>query len=498
MEKYFDKYNREITFLKDLFKNTEYKFIIRFLHSSSFYCKVTDNETLDKEEKEKTGFGLQVFTNDGGVGFSTSDTISKTSVEKAAKLAIELAKKSETLYKEDLSFLNFVKPFNEKFYPEVKYRKHILTPKEREGKIQNLQNEISQMLPDFSVNSVMSIVENEWRIIRDDGTDTSFFIPRSFVISTLVYKKDNKAVSMFAYYNDKGYDVFFEDEKMKLFKNRVRMKEKLCKEVINAASIKSGSYKLLIDYGLAKGLAHEAFGHAIESDQANKSILFENGKFMKGKKIASDIVNIIDESIEGDNAYQPVSANGILRERVEIVKDGILNAGLGDMFSALKSDMSISGACRSQSYQHIPMSRMSNIRIEVKNPEPLNKEFEEVIPEDLYKILNDKGVLDDGPVIYMTGYKGGQVNPKYGDFVFNCSIMYKIEKDKPIEVYRPGIFSGKILEALKSIKFGIGKPIINAIGTCGKNNQSVPSSGGSNMFIFIDKSEYIKIGGESK
>ncbi len=484
--------------MKNYFKNKDYKFIARFYYLDSFSCSVTDNEILSKEDIELEGVGIQVFTNDGGVGFATSDIINENNIENICKLAIRLAKDSEILNKENLSFFDKVKPLNKDFYPEIKYRKEILSAKEREEKIKNLQKEISKMIPDFSINSTLQISETEWRIIRNDGTDTSFLIPRCVVNSSLVYKKNGNTVSTRVYWSDKGYDIFYDEEKLRLFKNRIKSKEKQCRDVISAPSIESGSYSLLIDYPLAKGLAHEAFGHATESDHSKESILFdENGKFLKGKKVASDIVNIIEESIDGDFAYSPVSANGIIRERVDMVKNGVLMAGLGDMFSALKGGMDITGACRAQSYKHIPMPRMSNIRIEVTNPEPLDKEFDDVTPEDLYKILDKKNMLDKNPVIYMTGYKGGQVNPKYGDFVFNCSVMYKFTKNKPIEIFKPAIFSGKILDALKSIKFGIGKPIVDAIGTCGKAGQGVSSSGGSNMFIFIEKSEHIKIGGES-
>jgi TldD protein len=496
MQKYFDKYKEEIGLLKQLLKDKDYRYIARFMHSEFFHCIVTNEETLSKKQAEVEGLGLQVFTKNGGVGFSTTDIITKDKIENAVKLAIELAEKSEKSYKEDLTFFDKVKPYNEDVYPNVKYDINYLTPAEREEKLKILQNDLNQMIKDFHFTSTLAIGYSEWRIIRDDGTDTSYMIPRSVVSTSIVFKKNGKTVSTRTHFNDKGYDIFYDEKKMKYFKERIKQKETQCREVIDAPAVESGSYKLLIDYPLAKGLAHEAFGHASESDGAKKSILFnDKGKFQIGMKVASDNVSIIEESIEGDYAYQPISANGIPREKVTLVDHGVLNAGLGDMFSALSGGIKISGACRVQSYDNIPLPRMSNIRIEVENPETIDKRFEDISPQDLYNILDKRGELEEEPVIYMTGYKGGQVNPKYGDFVFNCSIMYKFQKDKPIQVFRPGIFSGKVLEALKSIKFGIGGLILDAIGTCGKEGQRVPSSGGSNMFIFIEKSNFIKIGG---
>ncbi len=498
MNKYFDKYDNEIAFLKDYFKDKDYKFIARFNYYKTFLCQVTTNEVLSKSETEAEGVGLQVFTKNGGVGFATSDVINKDTIEHICKLGIELANNSEKNNQEDLSFFEYIKPYTEDNYTDVKYPIDYLSFSEREQKITYLQEELDKEYSDFSIKSNLSAREEQWRIIRDDGTDTSFLIPRNIVNSIFTYKKDGEAVTVMHPHVEKGYDIFYDEEKMKRFKDGVKSKVGICKKVINASTLHSGSYRLVIDYALAKGLAHEAFGHAIESDSSKESILFdENGKFKKGMKVANEKVNIIDESIEFDNAYQPVSHNGIPRERVNIVENGVLKAGLGDLFSATHTGMKISGAGRQQSYGDIPYPRMTNIRIELSETLPLNKKFEEVTPEDIYEILDEKKLLDEKPVLYMSGYKGGQVNTKYGNFVFNCSIMYMLEKDKPIQVYKPSIFSGKTLEALKSIRFGIGDIYLNAYGTCGKHGQRVPSSGGSNMFIFIDDSEHIKIGGES-
>ena len=46
----------------------------------------------------------------------------------------------------------------------------------------------------------------------------------------------------------------------------------------------SGDDRLLIDFALAKGLAHEAFGHAAESDSLDSSILGDGGRFKAGER----------------------------------------------------------------------------------------------------------------------------------------------------------------------------------------------------------------------
>ena len=265
-----------------------------------------------------------------------------------------------------------------------------------------------------------------------------------------------------------------------LFQERLELRVKksagLAQQLVNAPQIKGGNYKLVIDYALAKGLAHEAFGHASETDGMETSILGKAGKMRLGENMAASMVTITDGPVLGDYAYQPFSANGMPRQTIDILKDGVLQAGLGDLFSAGKAGVPISGAERIESYRNLPLPRMTNIRITVKDPVPFETRFELVTPQELRETLIQSGLLKEGePALYLAGYKGGQVNPKEGDFVFNCVAIYDLSQpDLPL--YQPAIFSGKVLAALHSILGGLGPLHLDAMGHCGKGGQSVPSS----------------------
>jgi TldD protein len=51
--------------------------------------------------------------------------------------------------------------------------------------------------------------------------------------------------------------------------------------------------------------------------------------------------------------------------------------------------------------------------------------------------------------------------------------------------------------ALHAIREGFGPLLLDAIGTCGKWGQSVPSSGGSHYFLALDPNERVRLGGRS-
>ena len=138
---------------------------------------------------------------------------------------------------------------------------------------------------------------------------------------------------------------------------------------------------------------------------------------------------------------------------------------------------------------------MSNIRIEVDHPLPAPGAFEDYGPEQVRDLLADAGVLKRHPkVVFLSGYSGGQVNPTTGDFVFNCKAIYVVAHDG-ITLHQPAIFSGSMFGALRSIREGFGPLMLDAIGTCGKWGQSVPSSGGSHYFLALDSDPSVRLGG---
>jgi TldD protein len=110
-------------------------------------------------------------------------------------------------------------------------------------------------------------------------------------------------------------------------------------------------------------------------------------------------------------------------------------------------------------------------------------------------LLASAGVLDRHPaVVFLSGYGGGQVNTASGDFIFQCKAIYKISRDR-IALYKPAAFAGSMFGALRSVREAFGPLRLDALGTCGKWGQSVPSSGGSHYFLVLDPDPSVRLGG---
>jgi TldD protein len=334
-----------------------------------------------------------------------------------------------------------------------------------------------------------------WRIFRDDGTDVLFAMPGCSLAMRATSGGDGSRHGVSAVVFSPRPDLPWDAERVRTFVKRAEQAARLARELPDAPNHPAGSFPLVIDYALAKGLAHEAFGHASEADSYRSSVLATEGRFREGAVVGADHVSIVDEPVEEDHAWQPYSANGVRRERAQIVERGRLVEGLSDLWSAGPGGVRLTGAARAESFHQAPQPRMTNIRIEVDAPAPAQGEFEDYGPAEVRDLLVQAAVFDRHPrVCFLSGYSGGQVNSTTGDFVFNCKSIYLLSPDS-VQLYKPAIFSGSMFGALQSVREAFGPLKLDAIGYCGKWGQSVRSSGGSHYFLVLDPHPTVRLGG---
>src|SRR5690606_27826272 len=122
--------------------------------------------------------------------------------------------------------------------------------------------------------------------------------------------------------------------------------------------------------------------HLCESD-VDGSVLMRRGRLRLGERLARSSVSIIDGPLAGDFAQQPVSANGVPRQTVALIERGVLASGLGDLFSAARAGIKVTGACRASGYRDRPTPRMTNIRIQLSDALPLAADPEQLTAEDV-------------------------------------------------------------------------------------------------------------------
>ncbi|CAN5579875.1 TldD/PmbA family protein [soil metagenome] len=228
---------------------------------------------------------------------------------------------------------------------------------------------------------------------------------------------------------------------------------------LNARPAPSGSMPVVIGKGGGGVLFHEACGHGLEADLVAKSASVFKGR--KGEQVASPLVTLVDDgTIGGEWGAFAVDDEGTPAQRNTLISDGVLTDYMYDFLRARKEGRALSGNGRRQSYQHLPMVRMTNTVI-------LNGDTD---PDDI--------VASTAKGVYVAQLGGGQVNTATGDFVFGMTEAYLIEDGEITDPLREGNLIGNGPEVLTRIDalgndFEMGPP-----GTCGKDGQGVPVGDG--------------------
>jgi TldD protein len=221
----------------------------------------------------------------------------------------------------------------------------------------------------------------------------------------------------------------------------------------------SGVMPVVIGPGGGGVLFHEACGHGLEADLVGKGASVFRGRV--GETVASPLVTIIDDGTMPEEwGCYAIDDEGSPAQRNVLIHDGVLTDYLWDHLRATKEGRPRSGNGRRQSYQHLPMVRMTNTYLTAGDSDP------------------DAIVADTERGVYIKSLGGGQVNTATGDFVFGMTEAYLIEDGKVTEPLREGNLIGNGPEVLTKIDavgddFAMGNP-----GMCGKDGQGVPVGDG--------------------
>ncbi|HSL56233.1 MAG TPA: TldD/PmbA family protein [Acidimicrobiales bacterium] len=222
----------------------------------------------------------------------------------------------------------------------------------------------------------------------------------------------------------------------------------------------SGALPVVIGRGGGGVLFHEACGHGLEADLVAKGASVFAGR--RGEQVASPLVTLVDDgTMAGEWGHLGIDDEGRPAARNVLIEDGVLTDYMWDELRARREGRPSSGNGRRQSYQHLPMVRMTNTYIGNG-------------PHDADDIIAS---TDHG--VYVAQLGGGQVNTATGDFVFGMTEAYLIEGGRVTEPLRDGNLIGNGPEVLTTIDmvgddFAMGHP-----GTCGKDGQGVPVGDGT-------------------
>ncbi len=233
---------------------------------------------------------------------------------------------------------------------------------------------------------------------------------------------------------------------------------------------KAGIFTVVLAPEVVGVFTHEALGHLAEADLAITGILLG----LKGKKIASEEVNVVDspivDSIEGIG-YAPYDDEGVEGKEVKIIDKGVVNDVLTDRFYSAYLGKNPTGNGRAEDFRSKVLVRMRNTYML-----PGSHKLEELF----------EGIKEG---YFMKSVYGGQTGSD-GSFQFGIQEGYYIRNGEISEPIRSTGISGYTIETLGQITM-VSKDLEISSGFCGKSGQSVPVGTGG-PYIRVEK---MKVGG---
>lgn len=366
------------------------------------------------KEEIDCGVGIRVIK-DNKVGFAFTSDMNK--IEEAAMQSIENTKLNKV--DENYAFAEVEK------VPEIKkvYDKKFNDISLDES-IEFLKNTIDTTIDQgcditgsgFSASEGRSLIINSNGVsIEDEGT--GFGIGLSVTI-----QKDGQIATAYNSQSSRFFDL--DGEKLAIEVCN------LAKSSLDTKPIDTNDYDVVLDYYAATGLL-QTFISAFNGENVmrGRSIL----KDKMGMEIANPNLTIVDNPLlENGMCTSKCDGEGSVSEKTELVKDGVLNSFIYDIYTANKQGVKTTSNGLRGSYLTTPMISPTNVEFK----------FDEM--KDLSEI--DKGVLTTSVLGAHTA------NPISGDFSVEASNAFKIENGELTDPINKAMISGNIFEIMKKVE----------------------------------------------
>lgn len=444
--------NQKIDTLKKYLqeKKLDY-FDFRLEENKKNSISIENKKVNSVNENENFGCGVRVIKNSklGFCYFSNLDKYKET-IDKCIE---------DTKYSKKIKFDNYAE---NKGKDIIKHKR--FEDKEIETKAKELLSINKKHLSKKEYIVLFSNISYQETITKKYFINENSFIvqevPRIHVFIKITGKTNNNIESSFERVAIVGglEKISLEKIETAIVKAHKKLKEKIFAEKCPAKKT-----NIIITPDLADLLAHEAIGHASEGDliSSNSSVLKKGLKLTNNKQI-----NIVDNPLLKKFGYFKYDDEGIKSQEKKIVKDGVVNDFLLDVLSATKLSLISNGSARAETYRNLPIPRMSNTYF--------------LAGKDKYKDM-----LKEFSGLLIDGFRGGQVDPAVGTFMFGIDRAYLIEKGNIKKTYKQASISGNIKTYLNNITQIANKIGEFSHGYCGKDGQTAFVSG-SGPYMKID------------
>ncbi|MBU7015420.1 MAG: TldD/PmbA family protein [Theionarchaea archaeon] len=397
------------------------------------------------------GIGIRVITS-RGIGFSSTNDLSKVSVRRTVK---EAFRQAESCRRKTPPRLSDEKRATATW--EVPQKEN-LSDIDVQEKVARLIEEDETISSSGDIPARMLIFADrqlEKVTVTSEGTRITGILPVLLCSYFLTVKCGNQveqSVRRFGYTG--GWEGFSQFDIAEDGLHEVEILQRLMKE---GKKSPRGTMDLVVGPDVIGIICHESCGHPMEADRilgreaSQAGASFMNQQLL-GTRVGSDEVTVAeDPTIEHSFGYYAYDDEGVKSRRRFLYKDGIINQFLHNRESAARMGTTSNGAARSSGYNREAIVRMANTYL-------LPGEYSQ---EELIEGINHG--------IYMKSYTEWNIDDKRYNQRYIGREAYCIEhgeithmvKRPTLEITTPGFW--KAVDAR-------GNDLVFRAGNCGKGD----------------------------
>ncbi len=382
---------------------------------------------------ESYGLGIRVIAN-GCWGFAATDDLTKEGIERAARLAVSIARAGAQAKKKDVA-LAFEEKHEATWVSPCVIDPFAIPIERQAALLLSIDAELQRNSGVTLAESCMSFTRTRQIFASTQGSlidqtrtvSGAGFTAYSFREDEI--QKRSYPNSFGGQYQLKGYELV---DELDLLGNAPRMAEEAV-ALHSADQCPQGRFDLILD-GSQLGLQiHESIGHPIELDRVlGSEANYAGMSFLTLDKLnslayGSEIVHVVcDARLEhgpglGTFAFDD---EGVAAQSTDVIRNGLFTGYMTSRETAATvGDNRSNGTMRADGWARIPLIRMTNVSLLAGE-----------------QTLED--VFDVDHAIYMETNKSWSIDDKRYNFQFGCEIGWEIRNGKRVRMLKNPSYSG--------------------------------------------------------
>lgn len=432
----------------------------RAIETTERHVATKNGRLGDASSSSSRGVGIRVLDR-GCWGFAATDDLSADGVERAAALAVEIARASGLAKKHDVVLA-----------PEQAYRAEWVSPVRIDPFSIPIEHNIGVLLAidaELRREAGVTLAEASMEFTRERkvfASSAGSLIDQTRTVtgagfSALSYKdndiqKRSYPSSFGGQYQLKGYELV---DELRFLEHAPRIASEAV-ALHSADQCPEGLFDVILDSSQLGLQIHESIGHPIELDrvlgsEANYAgMSFLTLDKLGSLKYGSDLVNVVCDARLAHGPGLGTFAfddEGVPAQSTDIIRAGDFTGYMTSRETAAAVGQQRSnGTMRADGWARLPLIRMTNVSLL-----PGEQSLEEVF---------------DGDAIYMETNKSWSIDDKRYNFQFGCEIGWEIRNGKRVRMLKNPSYSGISTEFWNSCAAIAGREhwTLWGVPNCGK------------------------------